>query len=149
MVANGIFRKAVGYQHNGLDPRRRRTPLPRSLQARPPLLDSERKAARILRINRTRLFELRQADRLPFVEHNGRHYYRRAHIDVLCRALTSSSASATLASAFTEAEATTGQTGQHGNGQQDRSHWCSSIRRVPRSPILARQAAAHSRMASL
>ncbi len=32
------------------------------------------------------MFQLRRTDRLPFVEHNKRHYYRRAQIEVLANA---------------------------------------------------------------
>jgi hypothetical protein len=47
---------------------------------------TETDAARILGISRARVQQLRQADRLPVVEHRGRHYYRRAQLEVLSNA---------------------------------------------------------------
>ena len=44
---------------------------------------TEREAARILGISRARVYQLRRADRLPAVEHHGRHYYRRAQMEVM------------------------------------------------------------------
>jgi len=72
--AGGILPKAVRYQHRGLD----RGDVERlSLERYKPgrrYWVTEREAARILGINRARVFQLRRADRLPFVEHHGRHY---------------------------------------------------------------------------
>jgi hypothetical protein len=81
--------EAVRYQHRGLDRGDvERLSLDRYKPDRPYWI-TEREAPRILGISRARVFQLRRSDRLPVVEHNGRHYYRRAQIEVLANARAS------------------------------------------------------------
>ncbi len=85
-VANGILPKAVRCQHRGLARGHvERLSLERYKPGRPYWV-TERESARILGISRARVFRLRRADRLPVVEHHGRHYYRRTQIEVLANA---------------------------------------------------------------
>lgn len=86
LVVDGVLSKAVKHQRRGLDRADvERLSLRRYKPGRPYWI-TEREAAELLGISRPRVFQLRRADRLPFVEHNGRTYYRRAQIEVIAHA---------------------------------------------------------------
>jgi hypothetical protein len=86
LVVDGVLPKAVKHQRQGLDRADvERLSLERYKPGRPYWI-TEREAAELLGISRPRVFQLRRADRLPFVERHGRTYYRRQQIEVIAHA---------------------------------------------------------------
>jgi excisionase family DNA binding protein len=85
-VARGVLRKAIKRQRHGLDltdveflALQRYTP-------GNPWFATNREAAQSLSVSRSRVNQLVNAGRLPFVEYHGRRYFRRQQIQVIANA---------------------------------------------------------------
>ena len=86
LVSRGVLPKAVKRQRHGLDladveylALQRYTP-------GHPWFATNREAAQILGVSRSRVSQLVNAGRLPFVERRGRRYFRRQQIQVIANA---------------------------------------------------------------
>src|SRR3954452_4860003 len=86
LVSRGVLHKEIKRQRRGLDLTDVETlALQRYIPGRP-WFATNREADQILGISRSRLNQLVNAGRLPFVEYRGRRYFRRQQIQVIANA---------------------------------------------------------------
>jgi excisionase family DNA binding protein len=81
-----VLPKAVKRQRHGLDLTDVETLAPQRYTPGHPWFATNREAAQILGVSRSRVNQLVNAGRLPFVEYRGRRYFRRQQIQVIANA---------------------------------------------------------------
>src|SRR3954449_9686976 len=85
-VSRGVLPKAVKRQRHGLDLTDVETLALQRYTPGHPWFATNREAAQILGVTRSRVNELVNAGRLPFVEYQGRRYFCRQQIQVMANA---------------------------------------------------------------
>jgi excisionase family DNA binding protein len=85
-VSRGVLPKAVKRQRRGLDLTDVELLALQRYTPGHPWFTTNREAAQILGVSRSRVNQLVNAGRLPFVEYQGRRYFRRQQIQVIANA---------------------------------------------------------------